>query len=377
MPYLRPWSNVELIKDSGLIPYLFAKKYGFIVYMIGKAPEGVAPGLYGKDNADVLHDAYPYYDYVKDMNLLLLAEDSSDIRVALLEKLAPKADLLILRGFYESNIDTARIYKVLNPAGKIYCGLDMNSTWLNKIDWHAEKCRQFFTDADIIATSSTAMAACLSEKWSKTVYTITNGTYDFDDAFRVFKPFSERENIILTVGRLGTAQKATEVLVEAFLKIEEDIPDWRLELVGSETDEFRTYLENIYKQHPSLRTRIIETGPIVDRKQLFTEYKKAKIFALPSRIEGGTPNAAADAISAGLAMAVTKIDAYRDMTDDGACGLSAEIDDVDEFAENLKKLCLSDHLEEMGKHAFQYSKDFYSMDKNVEELYALLFGDAL
>lgn len=75
MPYFRPWNNVELIKDSGLIPYLFAKKYGLIVYMIGKAPDGVAPGLYSKSNADVLRDAYPYYDYVKDMNLLLLAEE--------------------------------------------------------------------------------------------------------------------------------------------------------------------------------------------------------------------------------------------------------------------------------------------------------------
>ena len=40
--------------------------------------------------------------------------------------------------------------------------------------------------------------------------------------------FDRRENIILTVGRLGTGQKKTEVLLEAFAKIADEIVKYSL-----------------------------------------------------------------------------------------------------------------------------------------------------
>ena len=60
MPYNRPWNNVELIKDCGLVPFLFARDFGFEVHMIGLAPEGVEPGLYGPEDIEKFSKAYPY-----------------------------------------------------------------------------------------------------------------------------------------------------------------------------------------------------------------------------------------------------------------------------------------------------------------------------
>ena len=34
-PYERPWSNVELVKDCGLIPYLLYKNHGCDASMVG------------------------------------------------------------------------------------------------------------------------------------------------------------------------------------------------------------------------------------------------------------------------------------------------------------------------------------------------------
>lgn len=34
-PYERGWSNVELVKDCGLIPYIMHKNYGYEVSMVG------------------------------------------------------------------------------------------------------------------------------------------------------------------------------------------------------------------------------------------------------------------------------------------------------------------------------------------------------
>lgn len=378
MPYERPWSNVELIKDSGLIPYLLAKIYGFDVYMIGLAPEGVTPGLYNHDNADSIISAYPYFSYIKDINLLLVADYTAERQIQLLSELSINCDLLILRGFYRSNMDKARLYKSLNPTGKIYCGLDANSTWADRITWNDPEILQFFKDVDVFATSCTATALWLSRKWPVHVYTITNGNYDFLNIFQKFIPYRNRENVILTVGRLGTWQKATEILVDAFVRIANDIPDWTLELVGSETQEFKTYLQKTCKDHPEIHGRILEKGIISDRNILYQDYLKAKIFAFPSRLEGGAPNAVADALRAGLAIAVTEFDAYEDILNLGTpnvCGISSPIDDIDRFSKNLLTLCNDKNLEETGKNAFQNARNRYDMEKNVEKLYQLLFGD--
>lgn len=72
MPFDRPWTNVELIKDCGLIPYFLAKNHGFTVYMIGQAPDGIAPGIYGREQADEIIFTYPYFYYVDTLHFGLL-----------------------------------------------------------------------------------------------------------------------------------------------------------------------------------------------------------------------------------------------------------------------------------------------------------------
>ena len=288
MPFDRPWTNVELIKDCGLIPYFLAKNHGFTVYMIGQAPDGIAPGIYGREQADEIIFTYPYFYYVDTLHFWLVKEYTQETRISLLKEIASKADLLILRGCHASNIPLPAIYKQINTSGKVYCGLDANSTWMDTILWDKPDFLQFLKNTDVMATSCTAMAEYLSEKWPKHIETITNGTCDFLSVFQEFTPFSQRENTILTVGRLGTEQKATEVLVQAFLLIEKEIPDWKLKLIGSETPEFRQFMKNIFENHPELRNRVIEPGEISGRPMLYQEYKKAKIFALSSRLEDGS-----------------------------------------------------------------------------------------
>ncbi len=375
MPYNRPWNNVELIKDCGLVPFLFARDFGFEVHMIGLAPEGVEPGLYGPEDIEKFSKAYPYYSYVSDMKLRLLSDYSPDAREALMREYAPEAELLILRGPYPASISFAKTYRSLNPSGKIYCGLDANSSWMDRIAWHEPSFRNFLETVDVLATSCTAMGALLSKKWPRHVWSVFNGNMDLTGGFAEFAPYSERTNTILTVGRLGTEQKATTVLLNAFVQIEKDCPDWKLELVGSETPEFHALLQNFLQDRPDLKDRIIERGEIRDRGELCRVYKRAKIFALPSTLEGGTPNAAADALKAGLAMAVTTVDAYEDMTDEGRCGLASPVGDAEAFGENLKSLCRDPALETKGKDAFTHAQAVYDMPKDVARLHTLLFGD--
>ena len=99
------------------------------------------------------------------------------------------------------------------------------------------------------------------------------------------RQFSEKENIILTVGRIGNWQKATEVLLEAFSLLPKD-HEWSLHLTGPVEPSFQPILESFFKRNPHLRANIVLHGNIVEKHALYELYNRAKIFCLTSRYEG-------------------------------------------------------------------------------------------
>ena len=127
-----------------------------------------------------------------------------------------------------------------------------------------------------------------------------------------------------------------------------------------------------YKKYPWLTGRVIFTGLIQDRKTLQQEYLNAKIFALPSISEGGTPNVVAEALWAGCVLAVTEFDAYLDAIGNGCCGKSAPINDVNAFSQILLELCTNCDLEQMSKNARKHGENFLDMEKIVGGLYEQL-----
>lgn len=356
-PYERGWSNVELIKDCGLIPYLLHKNHGHDVSMVGA------------DNGP-----YPYHDkYTKEVTMEFLPNGQIIEKLRYLEKHAQEIDGLLLRGCYPTNFPVAEVYRTLNPEGRIYVGLDANSWWMDRILWSEKEFIDFMDRCDVIATSCHSMQKHLNEKWPWKIEYIPNGYYGFK-GHQEEPAFQEKENIILNVGRLGTEQKATEVLLEAFAKIADKVPGWRLHLAGSVEDRFQTYIKEYFLRYPELSERVCFIGAITDREKLSEEYRTDKIFALTSTLEGGTPNVIAEALHAGCAIAVTKIDAFEDATDYGRCGRSAQIGDVDGFAEILYQLCTDEDLEQLSRHAYEYSRTDFDMEKIVARVNELLFG---
>ncbi len=359
-PYERPWSNVELIKDCGLIPYLFYKNHGCDVSMVcAKGGE------------------YPYAEYVKGMKLEFLENGKVGTKIEYILTNGSSIDCLILRGCYATNFGVAAAYKYVNPKGKIYVGLDANSHWMDRILWDEENFVSFMNCCDVIATSCTAMQKHLNEKWPWDIKYVPNGYYNFSPKKEVGTEYSNKENIILTVGRLGTIQKATEILLESFALIADKIPDWKLRLVGNIEKGFQEKIGLFYQKNPQLTDRVIFTGNIKERSKLKQEYEQAKIFALPSRREGGTPNVIAEALHAGCVIAVTKIDAYEDAigisTDkDNICGKAASINNVEGFSKILLELCIQEDLQKLSQNAMKRAEEIYDMEKIVGKLYEQL-----
>ena len=107
------WKNVHLMKDCGLVPYYFHKIYGYEAVMVG---------------ANV--DNYTYLDtYLKGLKMEFLDEDSNEARLKYVMDNSTEIDILMMIGPYHINHECAKVYKRLNPKGKILLQLDMNSNY--------------------------------------------------------------------------------------------------------------------------------------------------------------------------------------------------------------------------------------------------------
>ena len=135
----RRWQNVELLKDKGLTGYLLAKEISAnAVMLFGTRPE-----------------EYPYLADMSGLQLLYtdLKSGSADVYYDHLMANYNTMDILILHGMYSETLMYLEEYRKLRPDGKVYCGLDMNSLWMAKINWSHPGVRRFAKQCDLIATS--------------------------------------------------------------------------------------------------------------------------------------------------------------------------------------------------------------------------------
>ena len=350
------WNNQQLLKDCGLIPYLLHKNHGFRSVMVGLKVD----------------NNYPYLEYVRGLELDFLPEDTIQARLNYINAHAPDMDLLILYGAYPAYVPVVEHYKRVRPDGKIYLATDMNIAWADRLPHLDPAYKKFLHTCDVVSASCRATQRYLSAKWSVPVNLIRNGWYNF---FGVDFNGVQKENVILTVGRIGSSQKQNHVLLETFAKVTGDLPNWSVRLVGNIDDSFKPYMEKYFATYPNLRERVIFTGLIEDKAALMDEYKRAKIFCLTSTFEGGTPNVVAEALFSGCFTIASSFDSAPDMTDDGKCGRVFPIGDVDALAKIFLEVCRDDELIlKGGRHAVDYARRNFDAEHIVAKLNYMISG---
>jgi glycosyltransferase involved in cell wall biosynthesis len=130
---------------------------------------------------------------------------------------------------------------------------------------------------------------------------------------------AQKENIIMTAGRISSEQKNNMPLIRAFALLADDFPDWKLILAGSYEEAGRKKLMNEafrgLRYSPEIFSRIIFTGNL-NKTELYKYYAKSKIFVMTSPKEGGTPNVFSEALANGCFMIMPdRLDAAFEMTD--------------------------------------------------------------
>lgn len=217
-------------------------------------------------------------------------------------KNANKIDYLMRFHFSMATSLMIILYKILNPSGKTYIKTDTNISLINQL-------KKDINNKNIISylkkhiyrlsLKRTDLLSCETQECleilQKGIFGINikdklvlmpNG---FDEElihrFNInTKKFQEKENIIITVGRLGSEQKNTEMLLDSLKDI--DLKNWKLYLIGPIDENFKKKITDFYSNNIDKKKSVLFLGCIYDKKLLWEYYNRSKVFILTSRQEG-------------------------------------------------------------------------------------------
>lgn len=257
-------------------------------------------------------------------------------------KHARHIDLLIRFHYSLHTMLMIVIYKLLNSGGKVYVKLDKGSLSIEKAH-HSERCllrrmvsaalaRCFIKNVDRVSCETVQAYQLLKEsplekfRFGDKLVLIPNG-FD-EELLKSYKlkerTFAEKENLIITVGRLGTPPKNTEMFLRALECI--DLGEWTVCLIGPIEKSFQPHIDTFFERHPEKKNKIIFTGPVYDKKELWEYYNRAKVFVLTSSWEsyGLVLN---EAKRFRNYLVSTPVGAFADLADGDKYGRSIQIDD--------------------------------------------------
>jgi len=358
----RRWDNVELLKDCGLAGYMLANEIGADPVM-----------FFGTKPSD-----YPYLSVLPGMEMLYseVSPGEQGVYYDHLENSFPEMDILILHGMYNQSTEYLKEYRMLRPDGKVYCSLDMNDYWMNNTPWDSPNAIVFSQQCDIVATTCRQMRDSVNRnpKVHFSCRWLTNGFYN-PTGIPVTADAEIKENVILSVGRIGTKQKNNEELMTAFAGVSEALSGWSLRFIGPVLPDFQSYIDNYFTENPHLKDRVFFTGPISKKTDLYSEYSRAKILAFSSRQEG-FPNVYAEALFHGCMFVTSDIDSADDMTNYGELGAKYTLGDIDALQRALVETCARADKQGMQAHipkALAYATKYYDWNRIAKKLSYMLF----
>jgi len=287
MSFVDSVTDTHLYKELGEIPYYMHKLYGYDSYI-----DDYSGTLFDSDNE------------FRGVHLIKYTKSSKFIplkKIIRIFKYAKKIDLLYLLQITPDTLFKMLAYRLGGGRGKIYLKLDLGIyakdgkdllKWEN-MSLFLKTVHFLFKQLPDVYTVETKRSY---ERLRHSYYSdlIENGKlfrlpngFDselLDEIGITRRKVSEKEKVMITVGRLGAYEKNTELLLDILSKL--DLKDWTFYLIGPIEDHFQVVIDSFYKENPSKKKNVIFTGPIYDKKELFEYYDKSRVFALTSRHEG-------------------------------------------------------------------------------------------
>lgn len=339
---------VHYYKDPGMILNYLNKLYNIDVCVVS----------YSKtNNTEKL--------YLNNLKVLKLKKGFVDSFVLYILKNAKNIDLLILFHNKQKNFFYRFLYKFLNPTGKTYLKLDFNNNNLYEIESFYEakqkiknilelkngiikylkiikkfflynKIKKEFSKFDIVSVEIKEIYKKLKDILKiNNLYYIPNGFDNLSQDIPEIFSFKKKQDIILTVGRIGSPEKNNKMLLNVLKKL--DLKNWKVYFIGPIENTFIKIIDNFYKEKPAAKEKVFFLGNIEDRKELYSWYNKSKIFCLTSKWEGFSL-ALIEAIYFGNYIIGTNVGAIEEITENSKIGKIIEINDEKELFLELQNI---------------------------------------
>lgn len=347
-------SNMELVKDVAQIPCTLARLYDIQAELVTSYVSENGANLSAVAELKLHH--FPMIKNEKVTGLFFLLRYARSIQWLNIYHIDKKS-------YYWS-----KLYKFLNPKGHIYLKMDIDFRMCDDFEQNADRrevLQKCANVVDIVSAESVRALNRVKPFVKKKIELIPNG-YCISNCAEL--DTIERKNVFLTVGRLGTRQKATENLLQAFALCADKI-DWNLRLVGNIEESFKSYIEDFFYQNPKLRKRIKFIGTLNDRVAIDAEYRQAKVFVLPSRWES-FGLVLTEAMANGCRLLATDVvPPILELTDKERFGTIVPPDDVRALADAMVESTKADYSKKEIQKIMDYAKENFSWDAICEKLY--------
>lgn len=349
--------NVHLIKSCGMIPYVLHKYHGYDSKIVGYNNHGNYDYINTEVKGLKIEFLKKKFDNLTLDSFLYLIKNSKNIDVLHLYHMTP-------RSFY-----CALVYKIFNRKGVVYLKTDNSTKTVFDKSWLKKRMKiKAIKIFDIISSESYDICQYFNDNFPVHFEYIPNGFYDNGNK----KNIEEKENIILTVARIGDIEKANDVMLNGFAEASKVLKDWKLRMVGNINKEFNDFISEYFKKYPELKNRVEFVGPIHDREILDREYQMAKIFTLTS-ISEGFPTVFLEAIKSGCYIVTSDFGVADEITQHGTLGSIFSTGDTNEYAKALIEICLdSDRLKDMGPKIQDYAYSRYYWPTTAARLNELI-----
>lgn len=346
LAYAYQFQEMFLSKDIFLIPYYIAKELG-----------GECKYLYtlnlGNTEIPTVHRGVT----------ICRTKSANQWKVFLGEVVAHARDIdvLFLTGSSAVHMAAAFLYQRRNPKGKVVVFGDMEEPQARELNqngfhysggvagWVKDRLTDyFFRHATYLVANTAAYRLmadlCRRKRWG--------GLLHFypcldDEKFLSYglsrKPFAEKENVMVCVGRIGCHQKNTEMLLDALRKV--DLKDWKIYMLGPVTSSFdlkegcgfQAVINRFFEECPWHRGKLVFTGMVYDQKAVFEYYNRAKVLLMTSRHEGFA-NVYSQAAALGCYVVSTDVGGADVCSNDWKYGVRLEQGDSDGLARVLSEI---------------------------------------
>lgn len=346
LAYAYQFQEMFLSKDIFLIPYYICKELG------GECKYLYTQNL-GKTEIPKLHRGVAI-ERTKNKNVW---------KVFLKEILihAKDIDVLFLTGSSAVHMFATFLYKKMNPQGKVVVFGDMEEPQAKELNqngfhysgglagWIKDKLTDYFFRHVTYLVANTAAYHLMADLCERKHW---NGLLHFypcldDEKFESYglkrKPFAEKENVMVCVGRIGCYQKNTEMLLNALRKTY--LKDWKIYMLGpitssfdlKEGGDFQKVIDQFFEECPWYKERLIFTGMVYDQKTVFEYYNRAKVLLMTSRHESWG-NVYSEAAALGCYILSTDVGGATLCSNDWKFGYRLKQENIGDLAKAIKEV---------------------------------------